>query len=734
MKNRKLITIAAGLLMGAVQAASAAVASSYTLQATPVSPVANPYTTFALPTFGYGTQNASILSGSVVASNGTWYSSSGMAILRESGKGQMIFMFNPAQASAGLVPVGLSSYYASPPAFYANYMGSNEAGTVSGFNYTSNGIDAWTYYTPVGTATATTVVVPTNVGALSDPIYFWASGSVQLHNAYAVAVNASGLTGGYSYRYAENTGYGLGQDAWIDDPNSAAGATLIPSLDPTGNTYTGIVNLYGPTFTYQSSVVRAINNAGTVVGSSFRYLGNNSGSVSAPSNYGQDAWAYTSSGGVKQIGLVGLSTQGGESFTVTGTETSVAIAINPQGTIAGYSDVYDYAPAGTLATNLYAHGQIGWLYTPASAALATTATVNDIGTQRVITDSNGGKYVRVGLTSVGYNNIYGKETTTIVYVNDKGQACGYSNRYNTSFVQVGQDAWYDGGDGNSQLILPTTSGASFSYSYGTSGNMIENSTITGMNNNKLVAGYTNRYTYGATTSSGGASIVLGQDAWVYDGATNKTYTVDVSTALTGATASNYAFSQIEYLSDTGIALGYYQTFSSAAGGTPTGTYLFAWAENGTATGNFVTLNQVLTDTNLADANWAALSHTFTMGSDGTIYGTGTTSSSVASIFALTPPAPVLLLGDANGDGKVDLSDLNIVLNNLGTTNSARSAGNFDGAATIDLTDLNDVLNNLGTSLPGVAGTVGTAVPEPASLGVLAVGVAVIFRRRRWMSM
>ncbi len=90
----------------------------------------------------------------------------------------------------------------------------------------------------------------------------------------------------------------------------------------------------------------------------------------------------------------------------------------------------------------------------------------------------------------------------------------------------------------------------------------------------------------------------------------------------------------------------------------------------------------------------------------------------------------LLLGDANGDGKVDLSDLNIVLNNLGTTTSLRSNGNFDGAATIDLTDLNDVLNNLGTSSsPSVSETLASAVPEPASLSLMAIGGLLVTRRR-----
>ena len=89
------------------------------------------------------------------------------------------------------------------------------------------------------------------------------------------------------------------------------------------------------------------------------------------------------------------------------------------------------------------------------------------------------------------------------------------------------------------------------------------------------------------------------------------------------------------------------------------------------------------------------------------------------------------IGDANDDGKVDLNDLNVVLNNLGTTNSSWGKGNFDGGTTIDLTDLNDVLNNLGTSIAsGSAVVATTATPEPASLGILALGAAALIARRR----
>jgi hypothetical protein len=89
------------------------------------------------------------------------------------------------------------------------------------------------------------------------------------------------------------------------------------------------------------------------------------------------------------------------------------------------------------------------------------------------------------------------------------------------------------------------------------------------------------------------------------------------------------------------------------------------------------------------------------------------------------PHSTALLGDANQDGRVDLSDLNVVLNDLGKTSTDWGAGNFDGAATIDLTDLNDVLNHL-----GVGAAPALAAPEPASLGILAIGALGLLGRRR----
>ena len=102
----------------------------------------------------------------------------------------------------------------------------------------------------------------------------------------------------------------------------------------------------------------------------------------------------------------------------------------------------------------------------------------------------------------------------------------------------------------------------------------------------------------------------------------------------------------------------------------------------------------------------------------------------------------MLLGDANLDGRVDLSDLSTVLNNFATQSSSWTDGNFDGGPTIDLTDVSDVLNSFGMSSGNVAMAAGStatstmlasslsAAPEPASLAVLGGVIPLLMARRR----
>jgi len=67
-----------------------------------------------------------------------------------------------------------------------------------------------------------------------------------------------------------------------------------------------------------------------------------------------------------------------------------------------------------------------------------------------------------------------------------------------------------------------------------------------------------------------------------------------------------------------------------------------------------------------------------------------------------------LPGDTNGDGQVDLADLNNVRNHFGESGEA-IPGDANGDGTVDLADLNDVRNHFGAT---------NSVPEPSSFALL----------------
>ena len=100
------------------------------------------------------------------------------------------------------------------------------------------------------------------------------------------------------------------------------------------------------------------------------------------------------------------------------------------------------------------------------------------------------------------------------------------------------------------------------------------------------------------------------------------------------------------------------------------------------------------------------------------------ASQAIESFSVNPA----LLGDANADNKVDLSDLSTVLNNFGQSTPNWSDGNFDNAPTVDLTDLSDVLNNFGQTTPTTAATAPATAPEPTTLALLALPLLRTRRR------
>ncbi|MFO0898360.1 MAG: dockerin type I repeat-containing protein [Pirellulales bacterium] len=87
------------------------------------------------------------------------------------------------------------------------------------------------------------------------------------------------------------------------------------------------------------------------------------------------------------------------------------------------------------------------------------------------------------------------------------------------------------------------------------------------------------------------------------------------------------------------------------------------------------------------------------------------------------PGLTLLPGDANGDGKVDLTDFGILKTNFGS-GSSLSQGDFNGDAHVDLTDFGILKQSF-----GVSGAVG--VPEPATLILGTIGFALLGLRAAW---
>ena len=110
-----------------------------------------------------------------------------------------------------------------------------------------------------------------------------------------------------------------------------------------------------------------------------------------------------------------------------------------------------------------------------------------------------------------------------------------------------------------------------------------------------------------------------------------------------------------------------------------------------------------------------------------IVGYGTVNG-VLHGFLLT----ATLLGDANGDGNVDINDLTIVLAHYDQTGMTWSQGEFTGSGTVDINDLTIVLanyNRVGAAAGGIS-----AVPEPGALAALATALfallAYAWRQRK----
>ena len=78
-----------------------------------------------------------------------------------------------------------------------------------------------------------------------------------------------------------------------------------------------------------------------------------------------------------------------------------------------------------------------------------------------------------------------------------------------------------------------------------------------------------------------------------------------------------------------------------------------------------------------------------------------------------------MTGDANGDDKVDINDLTIVLANYNKTGMTWTDGDFNGDGKVDINDLTIVLTNYNRSM---VSSNPSSVPEPGILALLATGL------------
>jgi probable HAF family extracellular repeat protein len=318
--------------------------------------------------------------------------------------------------------------------------------------------------------------VRTNLGALNTT-------NAGVGYGVTVDINSSGVVAGHStlYNAAGTSSLGNRVVVWTNG--------VMSTLGTLGTNSSG----FGAAF------AKAINNSGVVVGYSSLYSGNN--------NLGNRAVVW-SNGAMTNLGSLGTN--------ASGVGSSLAVAINGSGVVAGYSALY-----------------------------------NSIGTSlgdRAVVWSNG---VMTNLGSLG-TSTSGSGNSSAVAINSSGVVAGSSTLYNAAGDSFGQRAfvWRDG--------VMTNLG-----SLGAAKNGGGSSTAVAINNSGAVAGNSSLYNASGT--------FLGQRAFVWrDGVMTNLGVLGLSPTNTTTSST----STTRALNDSGQVVGNSQNFASGVAQSGTRAFLY----------------------------------------------------------------------------------------------------------------------------------------------------------------
>jgi hypothetical protein len=306
--------------------------------------------------------------------------------------------------------------------------------------------------------------------SLTGANYTYATTGGNYQSTVEYGMNVAGEVMGESDRY-DTSGNFLGQDTWVYNGSSQQ------ILGLTGSSYsytTAGGGIYRDTYFDDGFYGAALNNAGEVVGHTYRYN-------SAGASLGNDAWIYNGTS-TQMIGLTGgvysynYSGAGGGVF-----QAGYDVNINSSGEVVGLASRYN-----STGANL---GFDSWIY-------------------------NGSSTKMIGVTGAGYSYTYSGagggtyEEDYCISMSNNGQALGTSTRFNSAGTNLGEDSWYYNGTA-SQLINPT--GAGYEYTYtGTGGGTYRNSQPFALSATAPGAvGYSYRFD---STGNG-----LGEDPWYFNG-------------------------------------------------------------------------------------------------------------------------------------------------------------------------------------------------------------------------